>query len=280
MITSLVFSKNRPLQLDLALTSIEKNFPDTDEILVLHSYDGQYEPTLDTLQSEHPNCIFVRQSDSIYADLLRMLGSAKNKYCCMFTDDNIFFRYFSTDVYDQIFGSPNVFCVSLRLGFNIVKRYHAGQCFPDAVNEHQVIGDFIFIPKTRYYYGSYWSYSHSVDGHICKISTLVDMFEEIEYMNQRFKYKQTPNEVESQMQKYWTNSGAFMLAPQHSVVVNSPNNRVSDSHTENFSGERFKYDSAFLLGKYLSGKRVDMSLLDFSNIECPHQEIDLSEGIL
>ena len=42
MITSIVFSKNRPLQLDLCLESIHKNFPACNKVIVLHHNDAEF----------------------------------------------------------------------------------------------------------------------------------------------------------------------------------------------------------------------------------------------
>lgn len=281
MITSIVFSKDRPLQLDLCLKSLKNNFHDSSDIIVLHKYSQEYLESLDQLIKEHPSVIFVQQTDSIYKDLLEIANASCNKYMCMFTDDDIFYLpVLIGSTYDSIFSAPNVACFSLRLGLNINTRYSHGRKFDDVADKYQEVNGFIFVPRTCYGYGSYWSYSHSVDGHIFRKSEFQKMFEELEYLNQRFDYKQTPNEVESQMQKYWTQFGYFMVCLPHSVVVNSPNNRVSDTHTENFSGENFKYDPEFLLGKYMSGKRVDLNMLNFSDIVCPHQEIDIMEDVI
>lgn len=282
MITSIVFSKNRPLQLDLCLKSIKKNFSSSMNIVVLCSYSSEYKQALSILTQEHPDVSFVEQTDSIYQDILDITGSYDNKYVCMFTDDDIVYMPVNIDstTYANIFAAPEVVCVSLRLGNNINTRYFHGHKIDDIPYKYQEIGDFMFVPKTEYKYGSYWSYSHSVDGHIFRKQDIIEMFSEIEYLNRIIRYKQTPNEVESQIQKYWTQSGNFMVCLKHSVVVNSPNNRVSDTHTENFSGEHFSYEPEFLLGKYLSGHRIDIDVLDFSDIVCPHQEIDIIGAIV
>lgn len=280
MITSIVFSKDRPLQLDLTLKSLECNFHDCNQIVVLHKYSEEYEDTLLTVTNEHPNVTFVRQGDSIYQDILNISNGSENKYITFFTDDNIFFKPLRlSGVVDQIFSAPEIVCFSLRLGLNINTRFHHGRKSDDICDKYQDINGFIFVQRTLYVYGSYWSYSHSVDGHIFRKSEVIKMFSEIEYLNRLFKYKQTPNEVESQMQKFWTQSGHFIVCLPQSTVVNSPNNRVSDTHTENFSGEKFNYDPEFLLGKYLSGKRICLDELDFSDITCPHQEINIGEAL-
>lgn len=281
MITSIIFSKDRPLQLDLCLKSIQKNFTVSSNTVVLHNYSPEYKEVFSTLVNEHPNVKFFQQTESIYQDILDIANSSDNAHVCMLTDDNIVYRPVNIppEVYPNIFSAPQVACISLRLGYNINTRYHHGRRSDDICEKSKEINGYLFIPRTAYLYGSYWSYSHSVDGHVFRKKDIQRMFEEIEYLNKAFNYKQTPNEVESQMQKFWTQFGEFMVCLPHSSVVNSPNNRVSDTHTENFSGENFNYDPEFLLGKYLSGKRVDLDILDFPDIICPHQEIDIIGAI-
>jgi hypothetical protein len=75
------------------------------------------------------------------------------------------------------------------------------------------------------------------------------------------------------------------VAPHHSVVVNSPNNRVQETHNENRSGDVFDYDQNTLLSKYESGARINFKTiyallrLPFNEIKCPHTEIDILKGL-
>ena len=44
------------------------------------------------------------------------------------------------------------------------------------------------------------------------------------------------------------------------------------------SGEKYDYSSETLLEKYNSGARINLDSLDFSDIKCPHTEIDILKG--
>ena len=121
----------------------------------------------------------------------------------------------------------------------------------------------------------------SVDGHIFRKQDIEEMFDEMWYLSKRYDtWEQTPNRVESIMQRFWTTTPPMIASFMNSVVVNSPNNRVQDSHLLNKSGEVYNYTSEDLLAKYLDGHRIDMGKLDFSNIECPHTEIDIMKGLV
>ena len=285
MITTIIFSKDRTLQLDLAINSLKKNYKDCDEIFVLEKYSEEYLPSLKILKNEHDDVKFIKQGGSIYKDVKDISLLSKNDFICFFTDDDIFYRFMQNNkdnnIYEYIFSieSINICCISLRLGLNICKRRRSGMWFDDKPVAAVDGGDVVFIPKTHYSYGSYWSYSHSLDGHIFQKDYVRSIMSELQYLDERYKYPQNPNELETQMQRFWPLSNPFIVAPKLSYVVNTPNNRVSETHNDNRSGEDIELDSDFLLGKYMSGKRIDIDLLDFDNIECPHQEINILEGI-
>ena len=278
MITSIIFSKDRPLQLDLCLNSIKKNFKDSTQNIVIHNNSEQFHKVHQTLKEEHQDVEFWQQSDSLFKDVLHAISGAKNNFICFFTDDDIFYAPFVCDDYGFV-EDTNLSCLSLRMGLNIVERSHAGQTAPDVCNKGwKTDNGMIAWPKTFHGYGSYWSYDLSVDGHVYRKSLILDMIDELCFIQPRYNWGNTPNVLESTIQRFWTNGPNFIMAPEHSAVVNSPNNRVQKTH-ENKSGEVHDYSSEFLLDKYESGSRIDLDMLDFSDIKCPHTEIDILKGL-
>ena len=284
MITSVVFSKDRPLQLDLCLNSIKTNFINCNHTIVLHNNSELCSETDKTIESEHPDVEFWRQGRSIYKDLLHAVASADNDYVCFFTDDCIFFSEFELDNFD--FWGKDVLTLSLRMGQNITERYHDHNLLPDKplvlymVENH----DLLAWPRASYLYGSYWSYALSVDGGIFKKSRMVEMLEELCLLEDLYQsprnnrtWYQTPNGLEVALQRFWTSAEPFTVSPLTSVVVNSPNNRVQQD-IDNTSGDTHDQGSIDLVDAYMLGSRVDLDLLDFRNIKCPHTEIDLLRG--
>jgi hypothetical protein len=284
VITSIVFSKDRPLQLDLCLNSIKTNFINCDQKIVLHNNSELCSEISKTLESEHPDVEFWQQGRSIYKDLLHAVASADNDYVCFFTDDCIFFSKFEMDHFD--FWGDDVLTMSLRMGQNIKKRQHTGDWYPDLPTEMWMVKNYNLLawPRASSLYGSYWSYALTVDGGIFKKHRMMEMLEELcllEHLYQSTRnnrtWHQTPNGVEVALQRFWTSAESLTISPQTSVVVNSPNNRVQQD-IDNSSGESHEQSSIDLLDAYLLGSRVDLDLLDFRNIECPHTEINLLRG--
>ena len=282
MITSIVYSKDRPLQLDLCLQSISKHFKQASEVVVIYKASDLYRDSYDTLMKEHADVKFIEQSKSIFKDSLDVILSAKNEFVCFFTDDDIVYRQVP-QIREDILSEDKIECFSLRMGTNIAKRSHEGRCYPDTPIPQmlQVIDENNMCwAKTLREYGSYWSYSMSVDGHIFRKKQLQVMFDEMWYLSQRYTdWSQTPNKIESMMQRFWTDGKPLIASFMHSVVVNSPNNRVQESHLHNMFGEASAYKADELLEKYLLGRRINIDNLDFGQIECPHTEINILKGL-
>jgi len=278
LITSIIFSKNRPLQLDLCLKSIKKNFPQSTENIVIHNNSVNFSNAHKQLKKEHSDVDFWQQTDSIFCDLWDGVNEAKNNHICFFVDDCICYNEISLP--DELLSFSQVGCFSLRLGANTTQRWHYNVCYADEPRDYGIEenGMHMVWNKTAHCYGSYWSYSHSVDGHIFRKSDISEMAFELWKISKFKKMKQTPNEIESALQRFWALSPPLMCCPLESKVVNSPNNKVQESH-DNRSGDYFDYNEKTLLEKYESGSRIDLEDLDFSDIKCPHTEIDILKGL-
>jgi len=279
MITSIIFSKNRPLQLDLCVKSIKTNFLDCNQIFVLEKYDDDYNKMLDVLSTEHQDINIFQQTSSIYHDCLDLCKNAVNQYICLFTDDDIVYKNTNHIICDQILNHKEFCTISLRLGLNTIKREHLNEIIDDIPRIGFETPDYLLIPKTSYCYGSYWSYSHSLDGHIFRKADLIQIFDELSYLDKKYHFKQSPNELETQMQRYWAVTPNIIVCQKNSTVVNSPNNRIQNTHLSNKAGSYFNYSPEKLSTLYKNGYRIQLSTLNFDNIDCPHKEIDILSDI-
>ena len=287
MITGIAFSKDRAMQLRLLLESLQKNFIDLGDTHVLYSYSNdRFKNGYEKLKSEFPRVVFHTQSDDFYSDILDIV-SLSNNYVSFFTDDDIIYRPVPTFVHvlDNVFGSSQVSCFSLRLGYNTTIRESEGVSFNDSmptqVFELEVGISEILIAwnRTSLPTGGYWSYPLSVDGHIFKKEKMLGFVNEISCLHKHDCFsgeiKQRPNFFESVLQRFYFELPPMMASFTESVLVNSPNNRVQDDF-KNVSGSVFSFAQEDLNEKYLEGYIIDLVNIDFSNIKCPHQELNLS----
>lgn len=245
---------------------------------MIHNNSKDFVESYKTIQKEHPDVLFWPQGLSLFKDIYAAIASTKYEYICFFTDDDIVYQPVKTIDYNSILQNDHIACLSLRMGLNISERSHDGVVGQDTPAAYHEYDDIILWSKTANTYGSYWSYSLSVDGHIFRTNDMHQMIDELCILESRYKWKQTPNELEGALQRFWTTSPNAMASFKHSVVVNSPNNRVQESHL-NRSGDEYSADSHFLLGKYLAGQRINLDYLNFNDIKCPHTEINILEGL-
>ena len=121
MLTSIVFSKDRPLQLDLCLKSIKQNLFDDNKIVVLYKTSTDlYESHYTKVKEEHDDVEFVEQGHCIFDNLVDLVSQSSD-YLSFFTDDNIVFRKvdFTMENVDVVFNAPQPpSTFSLRMGLN------------------------------------------------------------------------------------------------------------------------------------------------------------------
>ena len=287
MISAIVFSKDRALQLDLTLNSIQRNFKQVSEILVIFQASTEHVQSYQILQKECLDTNFILQSEEdsggLFGDIEKTISHACQEYICFLTDDDIVYSSvaFSASVLDGLFHNP-CSCLSLRLGSNIRKRdYGDGVLRDDCIPLRERNDPFLTWNRTTIPVGGYWSYPLSVDGHIFRKQDARRFAKELNILNNSgaFEWKQTPNEFEAKLQRFWFDIPPLMASLKTSCVVNSPNNRVQNT-IKNRHGDEFSYDAQFLNEKFLGGYRINLDHIDFPEIVCPHQELDILKGLI
>lgn len=286
MISSIIFSKDRALQLDLLLNSIYRNFPETvnDTRVIWTASSDRFELAYNQLQQDHPKIIFKKQTPDFFYDLYQNVCVAHNKYICLFTDDDIVYKKvkFDSDV-TSLLDDNSFVCYSLRLGHNIVHR--------DIYNEkHEVITVNDVLPTIYEYnnmtiwnriaipYGGYWNYAFSVDGHIFRKPDLMRITELLVHWSKIEKLAQNPNQLEATLQRFDHDYGAMMLCNEYSSIVNSPNNRVQNLF-ENRHGDHYSFSQEHCNNLYLIGNRIKFDKIEFGEISKAHQELDILAAI-
>jgi len=265
MLSTIIFSKNRPLQLDLCLKSVEENWIGGD-VFVLYDCDNEYIKAYDTCSNEHNKVKFFRQN-SFSKTLSTCLKLCNDNYIAFLTDDNIVYKKCYTDkkMLGEIFAQQEVGCLSLRLGVNITERDGRKVAMPTFTR----LGHHLLWNRMSYLAQSYWNYPLSVDGHVFRTQFIRWIWDcHLQYEN-----ISGPNRLESLMQRFFFEIGPFKVCENYSKVVNSPNNRVQND-IPNWYGDHYHYEPQDLLKKYLDGHRINLQSLEF-DVKCPHQEIEL-----
>lgn len=280
MITSIIFSKDRALQLDLTLESIKQNFPICNKIKVIYKTSGHsHNISYRKLRNTHSDVYFDDQGDGEL--LLTIISAIKNENndICFFTDDNIFYRKSKSTEADISNLLNDNCCVSLRLGVNITHRDFGNGLEPDAKPQlfkdgaNHIVWNRMSVPA-----GGYWNYPLSVDGHIFKISAIKSILHTIAFWPEAAMII-TPNKFEQILQRFFFEIPATMASEVYSCVINSPNNRVQDEIL-NKHGEKFFCDADTLNFLFSEGKRLNLDKIDFGQICSPHQELDIIKALI
>jgi len=153
MVSNIVFTKNRPLQLDAYLESLYRYFPSQlIQTYILYKpelFEKEYQQLFD----HYPDCVIVKESD-FHSDFLRLLSQINTKYILFGIDDVVYFDSVDFEVVDETFSqfSKDIFGFSFRLSKENVN--NGG----DTIYETVVAGQTVFridwtqgrTPNTRY----------------------------------------------------------------------------------------------------------------------------------
>lgn len=116
-ITNIVFTKNRPLQLEGYLRSLYKYFPQSLMQTVIIYKRELFEQEYDSVFSKFSNIKVLTEQD-FHSDLLNVLAEAKTEYILFGVDDVVFFDGLDFSVIDNTFrqAGDDIFGFTLRFG--------------------------------------------------------------------------------------------------------------------------------------------------------------------
>lgn len=253
--TTIVFSKDRALQLDAFLRSYRDHVtPPLGRVHVL--YTATSKRHLAAYQQVFAVHAFaVSHAETVFkADLLALLPTAGN--VVFFVDDQIFVRPWT------VLEAPGL---SLRLGTNLTRNYASGDA-PQSLPPFEIAdGDLL---SWRWGDGTLaWGYPLSLDGHVFTLADIRPLIEASDFTS--------PNTLESALQRFVPRflekrGTCYRL----SKVVNVPWNRVQRDYDNRFSRDTYATPDR-LLSVWEGGEQVDLQPLSGVLNESCHQEFPL-----
>ncbi len=134
-ISNIVFTKNRPLQLDAYLESLHNCLPpDRIQTYVLYK-EELFSSTYRSVFRKYEGCIVVEESD-FYRDVLKVIDAVDTEFILFGVDDVVYFDSVDIAVIEEIFSvhSDDIFGFSFRLGPDSLR--HAG----DDIQSSEILG--------------------------------------------------------------------------------------------------------------------------------------------
>jgi hypothetical protein len=252
-VNCIVFSRDRAMQLDALLQSLDQRTPDlfTSVTVIYRPTNERFEQAYAELESERPELRWLREGKFRH-DILRAIGPAERTV--FHTDDDVYFR--TPGAIDLI---DDEVCFTLRLGQNTI------YCYPLDIEERlldaSVEDDRVSWDWALQGPGAY-SYPLALNGHVLRTEEIYEWLTRASYSN--------PNELEAALQAFNAEVNPRMASFRHSVVVSIPANVVNETYP-NRHGAYASVDE--LNERFLAGGRIDVGAMDFSAVRACHQEI-------
>ncbi len=242
LINIIVFSKDRPLQLDLFLSSFYLCVGEYHQVIkILYTYsDDKFKAGYDILIPTYPEVTFIKETN-FKEDTISLINQ-DNPYTVFFVDDIIFkepFEFFD-DKMNLFISNPNIACLSLRLNT------HLDYCYAESRNMKRPMFGRDNIYNWTKETGDY-GYPMSQDGHIFRTREIRQFHIDLEY--------NAPNTLEGKLHTQRRKMPPLMICYDRSKIINNPINRVqfaSINRCGNISAE-------YLNDKFLDGFRIDLS---------------------
>lgn len=254
-VNCIVFSKDRAMQLDLCLRSIERFAPYSGPIVVVYRATTRAFSNGYRALATNGHVRLVEQSDNFRRDVMSAIDPAV-MHTVFHTDDDVFFRRpAGTPVLPAGFAA-----FSLRLGTNTTHYYPLDRPQPVPVSSSQgSVLAWHWVSGTDDF-----AYPMSLDGHVLSTALLRRMLSRARFAN--------PNQLEEELhlRRYLAPPG--MLAFRASSIVSIPANVVSATH-RNRAGDNAATSPEALNSCFLAGERIDLGAMDFSAVVGAHQEI-------
>jgi len=263
MIQIIIFSKDRPCQLDALLDSIKWFYgvPSFINILYLYSNDfyskGYNQCMADYIINKNIEWHCQLNSKDGFKAQIENLSIKNNcEYITYFTDDDIIKSKFQYDeIFKQFENNKDILTLSLRLGLHVNFNYVNQEYTPSPVTN---LWEWRKYPPL-----SDWGYPMSIQGNIFRREDIIPCIKRIHF--------DCPNNFEGSMYHSPINK-PYMLCYPKSKVLGLQLNRVASTSTNRSGNISIEH----LNKEYLNGKRLDFRKLcdvDFNSPDIELKEI-------
>lgn len=258
----IIFSYNRPQQLELLLRTLElkTNGPATTSVVWNTDDYNFYGPAYSKVFEEYSfaKSVYEPENGGFKQSILKQLEEP-NPYT-MFLVDDIFFKD-NWDIQEacSYLNNQTVLCHSLRLYPGIDYCYPTKQQVKAPQTANQGIWQWFGCEGD-------WGYPMSVDGHIFRTDFIKQVATVLDYQNPN-SFEASMANIASQFGNYIPNMTCYT---DNSKIINVPANRVQNLFP-NRVGNLFSPKE--LNDLFLKDKRIDVSDFDGYKNRAPHEEL-------
>lgn len=269
-LVTVIFSKDRPIQLDLTLKTNRKySTPKIkNEIVIYKASDDRIENAYRQVAKENKHTTFIKETD-FREDLLNCLDN--KEYILFLVDDCIFTRKYS--IKDALFYlnlCEGALGFSLRLGVNTTYCYSLNILneLPEMQTMRNEDRNGVYAFNWQSIKNGDFAYPLEISSSIYRLSDIRPLLEHIYFFS--------PNSLEwgMYMNLFNYNNRPFLLCYDISPAFCNPINRVQTENT-NRTGINPEYSIENLLRLYENGYRIDDKLFEGFVSNACHDEQDI-----
>lgn len=252
-IRCVVFSLDRPMQLEALLTSIRRYVGDAYRpVTVLYrSTNARFSAGYELVREAHAEADWVEERN-FRSDLLALVET--DGLLVFHTDDDLFFA----DV-EPFALLDDEACFSLRLGLNISYSYSLD--LPEHLECPTVSSSRVSWAWREQQTGSF-SYPLALNGHVFRGAEIGPLIEAVEFSD--------PNELEAELHTRRDDAPPRMASFPTSRVLSVPANVVTRSFRNRHGGLHTAED---LNERFLAGERIAAESMAFGAVNSCHEEI-------
>jgi hypothetical protein len=261
LITAIIFSRDRPAQLELLLDSMEKFNWFERTVVIYRATDTAFGWGYEKVRDEREGVIWLPERN--FQDDTNSVLENADLYTCFLTDDDYFYQHhgYHPLPWNALKSDPELLTVSLRLCENTTYCYPMRQSQKPPArfvkNEDLILYGW---KEAEYDFG----YPASLDGNVFRTNDLKRMIGDREFQN--------PNTLEDVLVKRCDSLGLPLMAYyEESCLVNLPVNRVNTTHRNRF-GDTAQHDPVEINKMFLDGWTISPEKMDFKNIDAAHVE--------
>ena len=246
-ITCIVFSRNRALQLDALLRSIEEYNESPFDVYIQYSCSLNHKQSYESLISKYGNATrytFVRE-ESFPVSLLDLIGKVKTQFLFFLVDDQVFVKPFNMEQIISVMKDNTFF--SLRLGKSITD---FGIFERKLIPKYNTLPDYLEWSWKQNKDQKDWGYQFSVDGTVYRTLDVWRASKSIPF--------KAPNSYEDNMNSVCYFRGDNIGMSYHepvviNLIINASRQEKAYEHFE--SGE---YSTDDMLKLWNAGKRFSL----------------------
>lgn len=267
-IKSLIFSKNRAIQLLALLESMQKHcldFKEEDIQILFKVTTDQHRKQYENIHSLYPGIVFCEEQH-IAEDVLRIIRQPN--HILFLCDDSIFVRSFwISDVIKLLEENPDCIGFSLRLGRNITYSYPHDRK-QDTISFEEVKEKILKLNWTQYTCD--FGYPMEISSSLYRSSDLLMLSKGADF--------HTLHHVESSLncrKEQLKRQRPNLLCFETSRAFSNPMNLTS-SYSQNRVSKNEEFSLQRMADKFDEGYKIDISIFDnFTPSSC-HQEVPFS----